>query len=175
MLVLAGAQNMIKVGNLAEISASFDNFVEGVKVDAKVRLQKIATNALSWMTVQSPQFSGDFAANWKVSINAQQPAGFILNAVGGSDWTDPRGKAFGATSSRRAGSPEAPLFALNAGLPIIKTAKLGDRVVISNSSYHDEFYSFLIEGNSIRFRPENLGKGNVIGRYMSAFAQTGFV
>lgn len=115
----------------------------------------------------SPQFSGDFTANWKYALNTVD-ASFTPNvfpdAVGVSEkimWGDARRggylKVKRTAVSFIAGSSPAINHAMAANKGKAAAFRLGDTINISNSAYHDEAYAMLIEDNAIKFRPGNTG------------------
>lgn len=157
---------MIYVGNLEQVSGQLDAWVERVEAQATVKLKATSIHALTWLARHSPQFSGDFAANWKVAVNGTD-ASFDTGAVE-AKWTDPRGAAFG-TESYKQGDAPAITYAFTRGAPVIQQAKLGDYLTLSNSALHDEPYAWKIENNQIKFRPENAEGGRVVARFIESF------
>lgn len=157
---------MIYVDNLGRVDADFDAWLARVEEEATNKLREIATQALFWLSTHSPQYTGDFAANWKVKANGLDTsfdAGVIT-----SKWTDPRGSAFGVNPYRQ-GDQAAIAYATGHGLSEIMQVKVGGYVTLANSAFHDEGYAWKIEGNLIKFRPENREGGRVIGRFVESF------
>lgn len=144
---------MIKVTNLAEFDADVMAWfaaVEEAAAEAAVGLAKIAFHNL---LIESPQYSGDFAANWRVSVGTIS-AGFTENAVGGVG-------ALGDKAFQR-GSPRAIAYAMgHAEWPRIQ---LGQTIVLHNSAAHTEPYAMKIEEGSIVFRDVNSGADHVVRR-----------
>lgn len=164
---------MIEITNLAEVNAQLDAWLAGVTRETEAVATGVAAYALRWLALHSPQYSGDFAANWKVKINGID-ASFRENAVGG------RGEA-----PRQQGDIDAVGYAVFNGLPRLASFKLGDTIKLSNSARHTyvgkapdqvttvfsgvEAYAWKIEGNKIKFRPENAEQGRVRERFLEFF------
>ena len=166
---------MIKVENLAQVNAQIDGWLAAVRAEALQKAKGIASTALEFLAQQSPQASGDFAANWKVGINSVDYS-FELDALGAPTFViGDYGRVRGfAPPKFSAGSQAAVGYAISRGTPRINEVKLGDVINISNTAHHDQFYAWKIEDNQIKFRPENAGKGAVITRYMGVFKSGGF-
>ena len=131
----------------ATVSAWFDS-VENATAEAAVGLAK---EVFDTVLEDSPQFSGDFTANWKVSVDAPDTAftpGVVQRVIVGA-YGRPSIDAF------KRGDPEAIEYAKRHAA--WETIRLGQRVFISNSAHHDEDYAWKIEDGSIKFRPGHRG------------------
>lgn len=106
----------------------------------------------------SPQYSGDFAANWKYSLNFVDTT-FDVGVVTPSNKYKGHAQNFRAEYAFSQGDWPARNYALAANAGRASAFQLGDTAYISNSSEHDEPYAWLIEKNKIRFRPENSAYG----------------
>ena len=157
---------MIYVDNLDRVSQDLDTWVKSVEAKVVLKTKGTAVKALQWLTTHSPQFSGDFAANWKVAVNGVD-ASFEDHAVS-AKWTDPRGSAFGIAPFKQGDRPAID-YAVQRGFPQIAKVKFGDYVMLSNSALHDEAYAWKIENNQVKFRPENPEGGRVVARFMASF------
>jgi hypothetical protein len=135
--------------------------IANLRHKAQTLLRTRSQRTLEWLTFNSPQYSGDFAANWKVGINETDYT-YAISLFPNMNGMDLNGTPIPFSQ----GDPQAPGYALRSGTPLIAGAMLGDTVTISNSVVHDSAYAVAIEANSIKFRPENIDRGRVIGRYM---------
>lgn len=159
---------MIKVGNLDKVNNDLDLWVKLIETKVKQRAISITISALSWLTLQSPQYSGDFVANWKVGVGKPDST-FQPGALGSSLAS----KYVPGFDVKRRGDREGiDIAILNASVPIGSIA-FGSKVYITNNAVHDDPYAVLIERNQIAFRPENAGAGELIKRYVNVFGSTG--
>jgi hypothetical protein len=149
----------VSVSNIGRVRMDFNNWLILVKEEETQRLRTESTRALHWLTRHSPQYSGDFAANWKVAVN-EVDTSFEVGAVS---------QGLSEDNLYHQGSTPAIRHATQEGLPVIYSAHLGDAVTISNSAIHDRPYAWKIESDQILFRPENVEGGRVIGRYMASY------
>lgn len=148
---------MIKVTNLAEFDAEVQRWFNAFEKAAAEAAVGLAKAAFKQILETSPQYSGDFVANWKVQINGVTPS-FTSNAVGGLDREVPF----------QVGDRPAINKALsNAKWPRIK---LGDSIYLHNTAFHDSYYAWKIENNQINFRPVNEDAHHVVTRALYATA-----
>lgn len=159
------------MSSFAQFSAKIDDWLLGVDRMAVGVARGLSVKLFYKLLNHSPQFSGDYAANWQYSIglpNSTFRTGlFADQKVRIGEY----GRISGATSNKSAGHPEAIAYAVanNAGRDA--AVKLGVPIFISNSAQHDDAYAWLIENNQIKFRPGNAGAvarlsaAEVIGRY----------
>ena len=129
--------------------------VEKAAAQAAVGLAK---QAFDNILINSPQFSGDFTANWRHSVGAPDTR-FTVNAISGAarfrGHTDEHGvEPFGR------GDSVAIEYAKSHAT--WTTPKLGQTIYLSNSAVHDEPYAWLIEGGKINFRSVNSGADHVV-------------
>lgn len=120
-----------------------------------------AIEAFKRLLMFSPQYSGDFVMNWRITLNKPQ--------AGGPEFTEKQllGDALPMVDSKfRAGSRQAVAVAIrmNEGrLNDFTLSWAGDSrgstsiIYFSNASRHDEPYAWKIEDNQIIFRPGNEG------------------
>ena len=60
---------MIFASNAEDVFKDLDRWMEANERKVEVKLKVITGYALKWLAEHSPQYSGDFAANWKVCVN----------------------------------------------------------------------------------------------------------
>lgn len=142
----------VKVTNLAAFDADVQKWFGAVEKAAAEAAVGLAREALDEVLTYSPQYSGDFVANWKVGrlpINDFQSGVFTGGKL--AKW---------------------PLFQMGSREPINYAKaharwpriKLGETIYLSNSAAHDEPYAFKIEEGTIRLRPVNEGAAHVVRR-----------
>lgn len=152
-------QGVCKVTNLdafdADVNAWFDE-VEGEVAAAAVGLGNLLFEQL---VKESPQFSGDFAAGWRISYSGAVDTSFSEGIVPGAPrWPED------VTSELHRGSPEAIWNAFLFKAPS-DGYRLGTPIYISNSAAHDgEPYAWKIENGTISFRAGNAGADHVASK-----------
>ena len=147
-----------KVENLDSAFGTLDKWVDEVRGKAEKQLRVVSRYALKWLSTHSPQYTGDFAANWRAAVNSVDDA-FIYHAV----------YQYGQTEPFKQGDRPAISYAIDRNAYLIQEAELGDYVTIANSATHDVPYAWKIESNQINFRPENYEGGRVIFRFLEHF------
>lgn len=123
-----------------------------------LRMSKdVATFALAYAATTSPQYSGTFASNWRLSINSPKPG---LSRAGLSRGQEALSDPFQEGDSLAVGK------AVNSSGSKLSQLRLGDRVFLSTSATNDEGeqYSFDIEQGVMRFRSVNPSGGKVLER-----------
>ena len=138
------------VSGLAEFRRQVQGFVKDTKRLVQSTAVDLAIYSLHQILKESPQFTGDFVANWQVGYSNAKFKRYVL--FGGND---PRGDDF---EPFQKGDPEAIEYALNKLIPQLnrlRKAPLGTAVVLTNSAVHDEPYAWKIEDGSIKFRAVN--------------------
>jgi hypothetical protein len=159
---------VLKVTNLKEVGDGFDAFFALATKTVTETSRGLGVMLFKGALNYSPQFSGDFTANWKFAVNwidTSFKADIFPAAVDTSEkilWGDSR--RGGYVKRKRLpvggflkGSTPAMNYAIAANKGRDKGFKLGDTINISNSAVHDEPYAMLIEENQIKFRPGNSG------------------
>lgn len=159
---------MIYCSNVDEVIGAVDAWAKAAERKAELKLKVIAAHALRWLSTHSPQFSGDFAANWRVSVNGVDTS-FVSDALGQSGLTVGKFGHLERANVHKQGDVEAINYAFSHGGPVINQAHLGDYITIANSAKHDTSYAWKIENNFIKFRPENAEGGRVIDRFVESF------
>lgn len=131
--------------------------MSGVRGTAEAVTKGLVFRMLNTILYNSPQFSGDFAANWRISIGTPDYT-FEPISIGDIFHFMPRG-----SNPRKQGDP-VPINKSLARMPALAGFKLGQVIWLTNSAYHDESYAILIEENRINFRPENPSGGRVVAK-----------
>lgn len=160
---------MSKLYDTKIFSAMTTEWFDQYKTNTKAQVKGLAIVMFKRLLEYSPQYSGDFAANWRISLNK------VDNHP--PEWTGgelmlnlPASQTY-AGSPFKAGSRPAINLALTSNARKLDGFELGDTVYFSNNSTHDEPYAWKIENNEIKFRPGNAGAvverayAYMVGRY----------
>lgn len=141
----------VSVRNLDKFVESCDRWLEKTTDTVMHVANGITVELFEQVLETSPQFSGDFAANWQYSINQVNTTFTELNLQ-----DDPDQGSFSA------GDRTAINYAkvMNKGRD--SSYRLGDTFFVSNSAKHDEPYAILIENNQINFRRWAGNRGETI-------------
>lgn len=144
----------LHIKNLEHFTRHVDSWVDKVGVETAQVANGMAVEMFEMLLKISPQYSGDFAANWQYSRNIPNTNFSELNLLD----QDPSRTPFGA------GSRPAINYAtvMNKGRDTF--VKLGDTFYLSNSAAHHEPYALKIERNTINFRTEAGNAGKVVER-----------
>lgn len=145
---------MIKLENLDSFNASVQRWFSSVEEAAAEAAVGLAKEAFEEIIQYSPQYSGDFVANWKVSKNTPDTS-FTLDAVHGFNKAEP---------FQMGDSPAMEYARQHAKWPKIR---LGESIFLSNSARHDEPYAWKIELGQVALRPVNEGAEHVVFRAAS--------
>lgn len=138
----------VKINGLENLDKVFAGWLTAVKQEAEAVAIDLGKRVFEKILYESPQYSGDFAANWNVSVDAPDTSFKELPRV----LREPVGR----------GDEYAINYAkTHATWPSLS---LGKTLVISNSAYHDEPYALKIETGEIEFRPINEGAEHVAAR-----------
>lgn len=156
----------VSMTNLDTAFGSIDKWLTDVKSKTERRVKGLTMYATKWLATHSPQYSGDFAANWRVAVNGVDTS--FTQAAVNPTWVDPLGRGFGIELFKQGDRPAID-YALSNMTNDVTLIDLGDYVTISNSAQHGaDKYAWKIENNKINFRPENHEGGRVIGRFMES-------
>jgi hypothetical protein len=136
---------MIRITNRGLFSVVVGHWIDSVRVGAEKAVAKIMKDAQIFATLQSPTFTGDFASNWNVSYGTPD-----TTFVG-----VPKGYA-----ELEAG-PLDSSAGLSPGRFNMVGFQLGQTAYLTNASFHDEPYAWLIENGKINFREVNKGRDHV--------------
>ena len=138
----------VKVDGLESLDKVFAGWVAAIKQETEVVALGLGKRVFEKLLYESPQYSGDFVGNWKVSVDAPNTSFKELPRV----LKEPVGRgdeyAIGYAKSHTAWP----------------NLTLGKTLFISNSAYHDEPYALKIETGEIEFRPINEGAEHVAAR-----------
>jgi len=119
------------------------------------RVKLVMYRALEYAARTSPQYSGTYASNWRLSIGTPKP--------GNNDW---HGKDWGL----REGDPHAVNEAINARGNKLSALRSGQAVFLSTRGLNKEEgedYTWDIEANLMKFRDVNPSRGAVVARTVS--------
>ena len=122
---------------------------------ALTKIKAVMYRALEYAARTSPQYSGTYASNWRLSIGAPKP--------GNNDWHD---KDFGLSE----GDSRVVNEAINARGNKLSGLRMGQKVFLSTRGFNKEDgedYTWDIESNIMRFRDVNPSKGAVVARTVS--------
>lgn len=150
---------MIKATNLDAFDRAVQAWFNAVEQAAAEAAVGLARHAFQYIIKESPQYSGDFAANWRVGYGSPDTT-FKANAVGGYSPNEV-GKNTAAPSFQRGSEPAIRYAEGNAKWQRIT---LGTSIHISNSATHDQPYAWDIEKGTIKFRPVNEGASHLVRR-----------
>ena len=122
---------------------------------AMTKVKAVMYRALDYAARTSPQYTGTYASNWRLSIGSPKP--------GNNDW---HGKDFGLSE----GDPQAVDEAINARGNKLSGLRAGQKVFLSTRGFNKvegEDYTWDIEANIMKFRDVNPSKGAVVARTVS--------
>ena len=139
----------------------------------------LSAEAFNYIVKISPQYSGDFAANWKYnmgSVDSNFKSGLFQFQSGGErliyrskkrgDTVITRHKS-AKTSIRRQGHPEAVNYAYISNSGKDAGFNLTSKAYISNSAVHSEPYAWDIENGTIKFREGTGNHGHIRAETMA--------
>lgn len=140
---------MIYVKNVAQVQAQLKAWMEKQRRMAETTARGLAISAFEELLRRSPQFSGDFAANWNLAVNRMDLSfepfeGFFLgHGKGGTNEPFALGDLPAQDEAKRRNAGKLANF------------RLGDTVYITNVSAHNQAYAVKIEQGTINFRDVN--------------------
>ncbi len=126
--------------------------LEKSKELALSRVKWVMYRALEYAARTSPQYTGTYASNWRLSINSPKP--------GNKDW---HGKDWGLSE----GDSQAVNEAINARGNKLSGLRAGQKVFLSTRGVNKaegEDYTWDIEANIMKFRDVNPSRGAVVAR-----------
>jgi hypothetical protein len=150
----------LKVTNLSQFDTEVRAWKARVEAATAQVAKGVAMFTLKAILKTSPQYSGDFVANWNVSIGSPD---YTFNPL-------PVGEFSRYTEDFSYLSKEGDPRAINVALSKVSIGayKLGQTIWLTNAAHHDDNYAVLIEENRIKFRPENPSGGRVVARAIQA-------
>lgn len=158
------------LNGLPQFNAEVKKWFAAVEREAAKAATGLAKQVFEKVLEESPQNSGDFVANWKVSVGA--PVDTFEPGVLSRKYSSHKGEdGIGDFVRFKRGDAEAMDYARAHAQ--WKVPKLGQSIFISNSAEHDERYAWQIEKGLIKFRPVNAGAG-AAGRRSVEFVQRSF-
>lgn len=144
--------------NFDQFSKQIDDWLRDAETLAVHVARGLSAEVFELVLQMSPQYSGDFAGNWKYSVGSPDRSFSKLGLM-----TKKRSHDTGpATWSRNVPFITGSILAikvartLNAGEDL-GLIRLGQTAYISNSAYHTDAYAWEIENNEIMFRAGNYG------------------
>lgn len=140
---------MLKVTNMAEVFGEIDLWLKEVEAEIVGIANGLAYQALITVEHHSAQFSGDFAANWNLSVNIPDTS-FQAGIFPGHQW--PTGH-----DPFIMGDAPAMQYAYDAARGKLSGMKLGDTIWLTNAASHQEAYAEKIEAGRVNFRRGNDG------------------
>jgi len=145
---------VIEFKNIGQVESQLHKWGEEAKALVTGVARGLSVVAFKYAVEISPQYSGDFAANWKYSAGFIDDS-FLPDVVSPSNKYPGKYQDLQANTAFSQGDFPARNAALrtNAGREL--EFILGSTIYISNNAAHDEPYALLIEENKIKFRPEN--------------------
>lgn len=146
---------MIKALNLDSFDASVQSWFDAVEKAAAEAAVGLAHEVFEQLLETSPQYSGDFVANWNVG---KRPDYSFSPMPGGATFPNP--VAMGST----------PAMNYARGKAVWPSIVLGESVFLTNSARHDEPYNIAIEKGTIYLRPVNEGAVNVMQRAVNTIS-----
>ena len=140
----------LRVEGLSEFDSAVDAWFGAVEKATSEAAVGLAHEVFEQILETSPQYSGDFTANTKISVGAPDTS-FTPDIFPNT-----------MKSPFHVGSSPAQEYAkANAHWT---TPALGQSIFISSSAKHDDWYAWLIENGQIKLRPENYGATKVYSR-----------
>lgn len=122
------------------------------------RVRAVMYRALEYAAKTSPQYTGTYASNWRLSRNKPAPGNIDLHD---------KDKASELDAAVGEGNYAAVARALSARGNKLSTLTKEDKIYLSTRGYNrisKEDYTWDIESNSMRFRDVNPSRGRVVGR-----------
>lgn len=149
---------MLKITNRAAFDSQIRNWTKGVKATSAEVAKGLAFKMLKLILYKGPQYTGDFVANWNVSVGVPDYTFHSSN----------QNEAYRARPQKIvAPAQEGDTRAINKALTnatSLPTFKLGQTIWLANGAFHDEPYAVLIEEEKIQFRPENPSGGRLVAK-----------
>jgi hypothetical protein len=139
---------MFKVTNTDKVFDEIDAWLAAVERETLLIAINMMWVMLGKATLVSPQYSGDFVANFQFSIGT--PSRRFTEGIF-------PGKAFPSDSPFQRGDTPAVQYALDSNTGRFNGAKLGQTLWLSNSALHHDLYAWKIEDGLLKLRPVNYG------------------
>lgn len=149
---------MFKIKNHNKVLADIDKWMADVEAEYLRIAVALMRMMLSQSLKYSPQYSGDFAANWNLSVNLIDVT-FNEGVFPSKRFPVPDGQ-----EPFQRGDAPAISYAFKANDGKLGSAKLGDTLWLANSAAHHDLYAWKIEDNLIKLRPVNFGGEGPLGK-----------
>jgi hypothetical protein len=151
---------MLQVKGLDAFNATVNQWLGNVEKAAAEAAVGLAKQVFNQILYTSPQYSGDFVANWKVGYGSVDSSfqGRVFNA-----------ELYNADEPFKRGDTKAIRHA-QANANWRPLTKLGQSIFLSNSAAHDEPYAVKIEQGMIKLRSVNAGAAHVVRRAVTAYS-----
>ncbi len=162
---------VLKITNLRQVEKDLDAWFASVEKDAVTISKSYADKTYSILLGRSAQFSGDFVANWNISIGTKDLS-FKRFTATRNDGTK-RGRSFDVNDANyKMGDKPAMTEAKSRNAGRLAGFKLGDTIYFTNDSHHpmgkhltkQDHYASKIEQNNINWRPGNVNAGRPVAK-----------
>ena len=171
---------VLKVSQLGEFDAAVKAWLGAVEAAAAKAAKNLAFDTLTFILKESPQYSGDFVANWNTTLDTPDYT-MKQNAVGGESYFQGKKQA-----TFQKGSNDAILYAQKKAIAALSQFKLGRKIYLANGAYHQvhiqrykgdklayegpggrEYYGWKLENGLIKLRPVNQGADHMVRRSLT--------
>lgn len=139
---------MLKVGNIDKFFSEIDHWEKQVAREYELIAIGMMKVMLGKALQTSPQYSGDFVANYKLSINK------VDTSFKEGVFPD---RMFPTENPFQRKDSQAIRYAIAANDGKLSGAKVGDTLWLANSANHHDLYAWKIEDNLVKLRPVNYG------------------
>lgn len=134
-----------EVKNVEQVRSQVDRWLAKVRKEAEDTARGLGSELVTRLIQSSPQWSGDFASNWRYSLNTVDMSYDTGDIAPRSDQVQPW---------QQFDRPAVQLGLMkNRGKDA--SFKLGDTIFISNSSTHDNVYAKAVFDGSVKLRDVN--------------------
>ena len=150
---------MMKVSKNKKFAGTISGFITAAKTMTLAATKDIAREALYYAVMTSPQSSGTYAANWRLSIGSPRPGNIRKRLSSGQEITN---------DPYQEGDTPAVTEAINSRGSRLSGLKLREKVYLSTRALNEsgEDYTWDIEAGFMKFRPVNRSGGRVLARTM---------
>lgn len=147
----------LKVNNLSEFNSALDSALAAMEREVTHALRGFTVTVFRELVENSPQWSGNLAANWNIGINSESTEYTELSDKTGSWYGHSDQQHHGDFQPFVRGAPYAVGVAIGKNLPRTRAIGLRDTVFINNNTpYLDHVEADESdEGKSPYIRPEN--------------------
>jgi hypothetical protein len=140
---------MLKAENLDQAFSVVDDWLKDVEVLVAQVAVDLGQYLLRTVLESSPQYTGDFTANWKLYVNTVTAEQDFIGGIFNKEFPDD-------TPFKRGDSP-AINYALSMNKGRGAGMKIGDTLWLANAAKHVDLYAWKVENGTLRLRPENFG------------------